>query len=552
MRPMYNHIRTLKNFLGLFLKIAALPVAIAILGEHLPLAEVEGIPLVFSMAFIIVGIIGLLVADILLMRFGDGNVHLSNSGTRLVDVGFYARTRHPFFWFLSLYQLGILISHLGISLLSISIWLILTVFGIGYLSILQERQLFRSFGDKYRDYQETTPLYHWKIKIAQNRSVKLLPQLIWIFGMLFLRNWYKIQVSGIEHIPHEKPFILVANHESYLDPFLFAIFLPFELKFVTTADVFTSPLMRFLLGGIGTFPMRRHRQDLKSIRTMIRMIKSGQVVGIFPEGGRSIDGTPLPILNETLKLIQHSKVPILPVHLDGAYEIWPRWAEKRRRGQVSASFKPVIPVEDQADLEHLKSNLETAIFSPEKEYRAVKSRSIANGLETFLWACPECDARNSIAFASSSSIRCGQCESLWTVTNNYTLINNRTSKSLSLHEWIQDISDRALDKPISLTQDLGLAPGERAYQTTTIDGYKSEDGVDLTDYLSLTITDKRFLLFQKDQEVKSWPLDSITIFTLDYYNAVSIGVGGIRHTFFLPANEIGLKWQTYFEKLTIT
>jgi len=281
------------------------------------------------------------------------------------------------------------------------------------------------------------------------------------------------------------------------------------------------------------------------------MINKGQVVGIFPEGGRSIDGSPLPILNETLKLIQHCKVPILPVHLDGAYEIWPRWSAKRRRGQVAASFKPVIPVEDQAVLGLLKAKIEAAIFTPKKEYRSVISRSIANGLETFLWACPECKSRNSIELTSATSVKCTQCNTQWKVTDNYTLINQESTKSLTLQEWIQSIGDMALEYPISLELDLGLAQDEIAYLNTSIDAYKSEDGVELSSDLRLTLTNDRFILSSNGEALYAWPLNIITIFTMDYYNAVSIGVGGIRHTFFLPESEISLKWQTYYEKLLI-
>jgi len=546
---MYNHKRSIKNFLGLVIKLGALPLALTFAGDFLPDLEFHGWSVMLSLFLILGGLVGVLVSDILLLRFGDGNVHLSKRSNRLVDVGYYARTRHPFFWFISIYQLGILVFHLGFTALSLMIWVILTLAGLAYLLLVQEKQLLQSFGEKYAEYQQNTPLLYWKFKILPNQSVKILPQLVWLFGMLFLRNWYKIQVQGIKHIPHEKPFILVANHESYLDPFLFGIFVPFEIKFVTTADVFTTPLMRFLLRGSGTFPMRRHRQDLKAIRTMIRTINSGQVVGIFPEGGRSIDGTPLPILTETLKLIQHCKVPILPVQLDGAYEIWPRWSAKRRRGRCSVSFKPVIPVDEQSDLTGLNERIQAAIFAPVKQYRPVKSRVIAHGLENFLWACPECKTRNSIELVSGNSIKCGHCAAQWTMTNDYTLVNQQTSTSLMLHEWISHIGDHALNQTVVPEFDLDLHQNEQVYLFTSIDQYRSEEGQELTDALFLSMTNQRIILSQKGEILHSWLLELITIFTMDYYNAVSIGVGGIRYTFYLPIGEISLKWQTYYEKL---
>jgi len=67
--------------------------------------------------------------------------------------------------------------------------------------------------------------------------------------------------------------------------------------------------------------------------------------------------------------------------------------------------------------------------------------------------------------------------------------------------------------------------------------------------LSLTLSNQRVALSDKQKLIHSWTLSSITIFTMDYFNAVSIGVGGVRHSFKLPPDEITLKWQTYFDIL---
>ncbi|MCF7822669.1 MAG: 1-acyl-sn-glycerol-3-phosphate acyltransferase [Candidatus Marinimicrobia bacterium] len=549
---MNNHLRSLRNILGLVLKTGVVPFILNLEGFPIASHSFNQPSSIFSWIIILAGLAGLLTSHLLLLRYGDGNAQFILRSTRLVDVGVYARNRHPFFWFLSLYYLGVLINFYGFTLLTFIIWISFVILGLIYLLTIQERFLRSSLPDHYNDYRKNTPVLTWKMKIPVNQSVKILPQLVWIFGMLILRHWYKIEIKGSEHIPHKRPFLLVANHESYLDPFLFGVFVPFELKFVTTADVFTSRLMRFLLGGIGTFPMRRHRQDLKSIRTMIRMINKGQVVGIFPEGGRSIDGTPLPILKETLKLIQHCSVPILPVHLDGAYEIWPRWSSKRRRGKVTATFKPIIPVEDQSDLTTLNDHIAKAIFAHPKVYRSVKSKDIANGLDNFLWACRNCETRNSIEYCSTNIIRCRQCHSEWLVNDDYTLVHAETSESSTLHTWIKDITQTVRSHPITTEIGLDLETDEQMFLSSPIISYRHEENPELTDNLILSLTNKRFILSQNAKSIHSWALEVITIFTMDYYNEISIGVSGIRHTFALPAEEISLKWQTYYEELSVS
>ncbi len=541
--------RRLLNLIGFLIKLLILPLILFTFSEYFTTPDITPFSSISSTLFIIFGLTGIIISEVLILRFGDGQIHFARKVSRLVDVGYYARTRHPYFWFFSVFQYGNLLYYTGYKWQTLLLSMGLSLLFLLYLRFVQEYFLIRSLGDQYRDYRIVTPLCYWKFKIPENRRVGFRPQLVWAFGMLVLRVWYKIKIEGTEHIPHERPFLVVANHESYLDPFLFGIFIPYEIKFVTTADVFTTPLMRFLLRGTGSFPMRRHRQDLKSIRTMIRMVNKGQIVGIFPEGGRSIDGSPLPILKETLKLIQKCRVPILPVHLDGAYEIWPRWAPNRRRGKVTASFKPMIQLEDQADLATLESRIQEAIFAAPKVFRAVHSTSMAKGLDNLFWACYSCKEHNSIRTISSDQIQCEHCQLQWQITNDYHMIETGTHKRISSIDWIQRINSHMLEHRLSLDERVMGSSDETGYISSRVVRYIPEDGTQLDSNLNLVLTDQRMVLVQNESVLYSWDLTSITIFTMDYFNAVSIGVGGVRHKFTLPDHEITLKWQTYFDVL---
>ena len=550
MLPVENGLRLLRNFLGLVIKLSILPFVLYTSTELLPDPTPGSLSFGLGTLFFIIGLQGMLISDLLILRFGNGNLHLSiKKLSRLVDVGFYARTRHPFTWFFSIYQSGVLLLFLGLTWQTLLLALGLSLISFLWLLLIQEPFLLRSLGESYLVYKKTTPFWYWKMKITDNLKVGFRPQIVWLFGMLFIRFWYKIKVEGIENIPHNRPFLIVSNHESYLDPFLFAIFIPYEIKFVTTADVFTTPLMRFLLKGTGSFPMHRHKQDLKSIRTMIRMIGQGQVVCIFPEGGRSVDGSPLPILKETLKLIQRCKVPILPVHLDGAYEIWPRWAPNRRRGKVRASFKPIIPLESQSDLISFEAQIKASIFAEEKIFRPVKSRTITRGMEHLLWACYQCHTRNSIEVTSGQSLQCSKCGTEWLVADDYTFNTSTSPKPLSSIQWIKQIGADILDYPLNLDLPFNLEKNEMVHLHTSILRYESEEAVLEGPDLSLTLSNQRVVLSDIQGQKQSWSLANITIFTMDYFNAVSIGVGGIRHSFKLPPQEISLKWQTYFDTL---
>lgn len=544
-----NMIRITRNFLGFFLKISIVPLVLISFPAIFPVPDMSLTSTFLGMVLILIGALGMVHADLMILRFGGGDLHLTTQCRRLVDVGFFARTRHPFFWFYSIYQYGILLFMLGFHPLLLLLSMVSSVIFLLWLIQVQEKFLHKHLGERYLQYRSTTPAWYWKLKIEENLKVGFWPQLIWFFGMVGVRFWYRLKVEGQENIPHDRPFIIVANHECYLDPFLFGIFIPYEIKFVTTADVFTTPLMRFLLKGTGSFPMRRHRQDLKSIRTMIRMVNKGQIVCIFPEGGRSTYGAPLPILKETLKLIQKCRVPILPVHLDGAYEIWPRWAPNRRHGRVKTVIGPIIPVEAQTDLVELEKHISGGIFAESKQFRAVNSRSITRGMDNLLWACYKCRTRNAIKVKNGHSIHCESCHSEWQVSNDYRYTDVTASKTLDSIEWIQSIESDILGYPLSNDLGIELAENEVIHLSTPLTRYDNEEGVSKEGDLRLLLSSERLILAKAGAEATSWSFDVITIFTMDYYNAVSIGVGGLRHTFKLPADEISLKWQTYFDRL---
>jgi len=539
----------INNILGGLLKLSVLPILLTLLGEEFLQYELSGPLHWLSWLLIILGIFGMGVASLMIYRYGSGQLHFNKHPHRLVDMGLYAMTRHPNFWFFNLYLIGVMLRYFGPGGATAIISMGCFTTGALYLYFVQERVLKRSLGNCFETYCEETPFLTWRFKIPANRKVYIFAQVVWFMSRTVLRKWYKIQVTGMEHVPYQKPFLVIANHECFLDPFLFGIFIPFEMRFVTTADVFSSPLMRFLLKGSGTFPMRRHRQDLKSIRTMIRMVKQGQVVGIFPEGGRSLYGEPLPILNETIKLIQACKVPILPIRLDGAYEIWPRWAPNRRRGQVKVGIQPIIPIEDQQDREALETKIAEAIFTPEKHFRHVRSRNMAKGMDRVMWGCVKCRSLNSIQVISGDQISCSACSSTWNVQNNYSFIEEGSGPELTMIEWMHGIEDAMLVKAPQPQHPSVIPLHERLYLSSPIRKYQVEDGITIKGKLILVLSVERFVLLRDDAILESWPLKSVTVFTMDYHNAVSIGVAGIRHSFFLPRSEVALKWQTFYEAL---
>lgn len=145
-------------------------------------------------------------------------------------------------------------------------------------------------------------------------------------GRHFLRPFYNLfwpsKVTGEENIPDEGGFILCANHVHMRDPLFLAVRLPKRhFTFLAKAELFKNPILGFLIGdkGLGAIPINRGHSDLGAIREALKTIANGHGLGIFPQGTRSRDNTPTPMLTGTALIAIRANVPVLPVYIDAPY-----------------------------------------------------------------------------------------------------------------------------------------------------------------------------------------------------------------------------------------
>ena len=146
----------------------------------------------------------------------------------------------------------------------------------------------------------------------------------------------RVRVLGRENANRAGGFLLAANHISHFDPFLISLAVRRKIDWMTMAEFFRARVLGFLLRAIDAFSAERDRADLKTIRTAIERLKSGRVVGLFPEGGirdgtRSLlEGAPLRPGASTLAQI--AGVPVLPCVILGSDRLYSKrqWLPFRR------------------------------------------------------------------------------------------------------------------------------------------------------------------------------------------------------------------------------
>jgi 1-acyl-sn-glycerol-3-phosphate acyltransferase len=148
----------------------------------------------------------------------------------------------------------------------------------------------------------------------------------------------RLEVVGKENVPRTGPFILVANHQSVLDPILVQVVCPRPLHTLTKSTQFGGGVMRWVMPRLNAIPTRRYRVDPQAVRVVLRRLARGEGVGIYPEGERSWDAGLQPFRRGTIRLLLKAGVPVIPCGVTGSYDVWPRWSRTIRRRRVRVEF----------------------------------------------------------------------------------------------------------------------------------------------------------------------------------------------------------------------
>jgi 1-acyl-sn-glycerol-3-phosphate acyltransferase len=135
---------------------------------------------------------------------------------------------------------------------------------------------------------------------------------------------FRLRTYGRENLIENGPAILASNHSSYLDPPLVGVCCRKDVYFLARKSLFERPVIGPLIAQLNTVPVDRDRGDVGAVRAMIKLLKSGNRVLVFPEGTRSKDGNLQPARAGVGLLIAKSLAPVVPVRVFGSYAALPR------------------------------------------------------------------------------------------------------------------------------------------------------------------------------------------------------------------------------------
>ena len=159
---------------------------------------------------------------------------------------------------------------------------------------------------------------------------------------IFCLAFYQLRVYGRDNIPVKGPFVLVCNHQSYLDPIFCGAPLKRHLSFIARDSLFTNRIFGWMISSVNTIPVKQGKPDLSAMRKVINVLKEGKGVCLFPEGTRTSDGKIAPLKSGFGLLCRRGESAIVPAVIDGAFECWPRNKKIFSPGQIVVCYGKAI------------------------------------------------------------------------------------------------------------------------------------------------------------------------------------------------------------------
>ncbi|MGG0822916.1 lysophospholipid acyltransferase family protein [Paenibacillus turicensis] len=147
--------------------------------------------------------------------------------------------------------------------------------------------------------------------------------MIYNFAVAVLRVLYKLlfrlEATGIEHVPKEGGVILASNHISNFDPPTIGILLDRKVHFMAKKELFEVWGFGWLITQLGAFPVKRGGVSKESIKNSLNILRSGKIMGIFPEGSRHDQGDGK---KGAASFALRSDAAIVPVAIVGNYKLF--------------------------------------------------------------------------------------------------------------------------------------------------------------------------------------------------------------------------------------
>jgi 1-acyl-sn-glycerol-3-phosphate acyltransferase len=158
----------------------------------------------------------------------------------------------------------------------------------------------------------------------RDRYSWLLYEMGYWISMTCLTLGFRYRFEGRRHVPPTGPVLLIANHQSFLDPMIVGYAARRHLCFLARKTLFRNRFFAGLIRRCNAVPVDQEGVAKEGLKTILEQLKAGQAVLVFPEGERTLTGELQPLRPGIFLLMKRIAAPIVPVGIAGAFEALPR------------------------------------------------------------------------------------------------------------------------------------------------------------------------------------------------------------------------------------
>jgi 1-acyl-sn-glycerol-3-phosphate acyltransferase len=169
----------------------------------------------------------------------------------------------------------------------------------------------------------------------------------------------KIELKDTEKLPSSGGYVITCAHRGWLEIIALGISLPRPIHFMAKKELFRRKIIASFLTSINAFPIDRENPSPSSIKTPVKLLKSGEVVGIFPSGTRTAENAP--VKRGAVTIAGLAKVPIVPVTYEGPSNL--KDALKYRKATITIGDPFMVEKTNKEEISIYTEKLEREINS---------------------------------------------------------------------------------------------------------------------------------------------------------------------------------------------
>lgn len=291
--------------------------------------------------------------------------------------------------------------------------------------------------------------------MSEIRRHRMIFAVLMPFIRVFLR--LKFNYSCDDLSKEEGPYLLLANHNLELDPLLVGAVTKKQVYFVasehiTRKGIGTKLLMYFFKPIIH----KKGKQGVYTVKEMLKTLKAGHSVCIFPEGNRSFNGLTGEMMPAIGKVARRSGAKLVTLRMEGGYLTQPRWSTTLRKGKLYGRVMHIYSQEELGAMTDAQVNdaicrdLHEDAYATQEEQRVpFRGKKLALGLETTIFTCPKCGKIGTL-HSEEDRFWCG-C-GFHAVYDVYGMLTDKTGKTYTVTE-LDTMQRKALKKQVQVQEE---------------------------------------------------------------------------------------------------